>query len=72
MTVSTSADLILGGSRNGFTFYPESTDPVLIKYKDDIKDFAYSSYSLPVYYDRTSATGSAVEFCDRANLSCKE
>ena len=43
-----------------YGFYPVKTDPVLLKYKDDIKDFGYISWG----YD-------TVKLSDRANLVSK-
>ena len=47
MNTATSTDLILDGSY--YSINPIMTDPILIKYKNEIKDFGYVAFPVEIY-----------------------
>ena len=51
---------------------PQLTDPVLLRYKDEIKDFAYSTKNIKNALVDLGAENSRVKFSDLASLISKD
>ena len=70
LNMSTSCDLLIKSLDAPIS--PQLTDPILLKYKDDIKDFAYSTKNIKNALVDLGAENSRVRFSDLASIISRD